>query len=110
MIKLAESKLQGINKSEKHLADEKVHKNHLESFYTSRPLSKLIQQANSLSLSSNQQDNISINNLSASQFFWLIKYYFDIYLFFTLIDDVDDGGGNRNNKKFKLFITSFSFF
>ena len=48
-------------KSEKYLIDEKNHKNHPESFYTSRPLSKLVQQANSLKLSSN--DN-SINNLS----------------------------------------------
>ena len=72
IIKLAESKRQKNIKSEKYLIEEKNHKNHPESFYISRPLSKLIQQANSLKLSSNkssQQDDISINNLSASQFF-----------------------------------------
>ena len=70
-IELAELKRQEIIKSEKYLIDEKNHKNHPESFYTSRALSKLIEKANSLKISSNkpnQQDDTSINNLSASQF------------------------------------------
>ena len=69
ILELAESKRQEIIKSEKYLIDEKNHKNHPESFYTSRPLSKLIEKASSIKLSSNKQDDISINNLSASQFF-----------------------------------------
>src|SRR5439155_10339761 len=47
-VKLAELKRQEIIKSEKYLINEKNHKNHPESFYTSRSLSKLIQQTNSL--------------------------------------------------------------
>src|SRR5207248_4447083 len=47
IIELAESKRQEIIRSEKYLINEKNHKNHPESFYTSRQLSKLIQQANS---------------------------------------------------------------
>ena len=57
IIEVAETRRQGIIKSEKYLIDEKNHKDHPESFYTSRPLSKLIQQANSLSISSNEQDS-----------------------------------------------------
>ena len=57
IIELAESKRQEIIKSKKYLINEKNHKNHPESFYTSRPLSKLIQQAN-------EQDDTSINDLS----------------------------------------------
>ena len=64
ILKLAESKRQEIIKSEKYLIDEKIHKNHPESFYTSRPLSKLIQQANSL-----RQDDTSINDLSIPKYF-----------------------------------------
>ena len=74
MIELAESKRQEIIKSEKYLINEKNHKNHPESFYTSRPLSKLIQQASSLSTSSNEQDSNN-NNLYP----------------FTSIDNVIDG-------------------
>src|SRR5439155_297886 len=58
IIGLAESKRQEIIKSKNYLIDEKNHKNHPESFYTSRPLSKLIQQTNLLNLSSNEQDDI----------------------------------------------------
>src|SRR5437016_12789280 len=57
ILELAESKRQEIIKSEKYLIDEKNHKNHPESFYTSRALGKLIQQTNSLRLSPNQQDD-----------------------------------------------------
>src|SRR5437016_3020518 len=53
IIELAESKRQEIIKSENHLTDKN---NHPESFYTSRPLSKLIKQANSLKLSNQQKD------------------------------------------------------
>nr|CAG8534349.1 10844_t:CDS:2 [Entrophospora candida] len=53
IIELAESKRQEIIKSEKYLIDEKKHKNHPGSFYTSRALGKSI-----------EQDDISINNLS----------------------------------------------
>src|SRR5437660_5153847 len=53
ILELAESKRQEIIKSEKYLIDEKSHENHPESFYTSRGLSKLIQEANSLKFSSN---------------------------------------------------------
>ena len=69
IIELAESKRQEIIKSEKYLIDEKNRKNHPESCYTNRPLSKLIQQANSLKLSSNKQDDISIDNLSIPKYF-----------------------------------------
>src|SRR5437764_9356109 len=65
ILELAESKRQEIIKTEKYLIDEKNNKNHPESFYTSRPLNKLIQQVNSLiSISSNKQDDTSINDLS----------------------------------------------
>src|SRR5207248_8856610 len=60
-IELAETKRQKIIKSEKYLNDEKNHKNHPESFYTSRPLRKSIQQANSIKLSSNKPDDTSVN-------------------------------------------------
>src|SRR6266480_2576393 len=56
ILELAESRRQKIIKSEKYLIDEKNHKNHPESCYTSRPLSELIQQANSLKLSSNKSN------------------------------------------------------
>ena len=69
IIELAESKRQKIIKSEKYLIDEKNHKNHPESFYTSRPLSKLIEKANSLKLSSNKQDDTSISDLSIPKYF-----------------------------------------
>src|SRR5947209_4394244 len=69
IIESAESKCQEIIKSEKYLIDEKNHKNHPESFYTSRPLSKLIQQANSPKFSSNKQDDASINDLSIPEYF-----------------------------------------
>ena len=61
IIELAETKRQEIIKSEKYLIEEKNHKNHPKSFYTSRPLSKLIQQA--------KQDDTSINNLSIPKYF-----------------------------------------
>ena len=61
ILESAESKRQEIIKSEKYLIDEKNHKNHPESFYTSRPLSKLIQQT--------KQNDTSINNLSTSKYF-----------------------------------------
>jgi len=64
VIELAESKRQKIIKSEKYLIEEKNYENHPEAFYTSRPLGKLIQQANSLRISSNKQDDNSINDLS----------------------------------------------
>ena len=60
IIKLAESKRKEIIKSQKYLTNEKSHKNHPESFYTSRALSKLIQQA--------KQDDTSINNLSIQKY------------------------------------------
>ena len=59
ILELAESKRQEIIKSGKYLIDEKNHKNHPESFYTSRPLSKLIEKA--------KQDS-NINNLSISKY------------------------------------------
>ena len=70
IVELAETKRQEIIRSEKYLIDEKNYKNHPESFYTSHPLSKLIQQANSLKqLSSNkQQDDTSINDLSIPKY------------------------------------------
>jgi len=62
ILELAESKRQEIIKTEKYLIDEKNNKNHPESFYTSRPLNKLIQQVNSLiSISSNKQDDRHFN-------------------------------------------------
>src|SRR5689334_1493820 len=65
ILELAESKRQENIKSKKFLIDGRNHKNHPESFYTSRPLDRLIEKANSLRL----QDDISINNLSISQSF-----------------------------------------
>jgi len=56
IIELAESKRQETIKSEKYLNDEKNHKNHPESFYTSRVISKLIEKANPLSISSNKSN------------------------------------------------------
>ena len=51
ILELAKSKRQEMIKSEKHLIDEMNHnKNHPESSYTSRPLSKLIRQVNSLQI------------------------------------------------------------
>nr|CAG8501143.1 10073_t:CDS:2 [Entrophospora candida] len=46
--------------SEKYLLEEKNYKHHLDAFYTSRPLSKLIEQAN-LKNKSSQQSTISID-------------------------------------------------
>src|SRR5207302_1667500 len=54
IIELAEIKRQEIIKSEKFLSDTKNYKHHHESFYTSRPLNELIQQAESLNLSSTE--------------------------------------------------------
>ena len=69
IIELAESKRQEIIKSEKYLIDEKNNKNYPESFYTSHPLSKLIEKANSLKFSSNKQDDTSINDLPIPKYF-----------------------------------------
>ena len=60
IFELAESKHQEIIKSKKYLIKEKNHKNHPGSFYTSRPLSKLIQQV--------KQDDTSINDLSIRKY------------------------------------------
>ena len=68
IIELAETKRQEIIRSKKYLIDEKDHKNHPESFYTSRPLDKLIQQSKSLKHSSNEQYDTSINNLSIREY------------------------------------------
>ena len=48
IIKLAEAKRQAIIKSDKFLSEMKNYEHHPESFYTSRPLNKSIQQAESL--------------------------------------------------------------
>nr|CAG8525705.1 5932_t:CDS:2 [Entrophospora candida] len=60
IIELAESKRQEIIKSEKYLSRAKNYKHHLDSFYTSRPLNKLIEQAN-LQNKLSQQSTISID-------------------------------------------------
>ena len=52
IIKLAESKRQEMIKSDKFLLDIKNYKHHPGSFYTSRLLNGLIQQAELLNLSS----------------------------------------------------------
>ena len=52
VIKLSEAKRQKIIKSEKFLSDTKNYKHHPGSFYTSRLLNELIQQVESLDLSS----------------------------------------------------------
>jgi len=55
IIELAENKRQEIIKSDKFLLDAKNYKHHPESFYTSRLLNELIQQAqSSLNLSSTE--------------------------------------------------------
>src|SRR6185369_3289831 len=52
IITLAETKRQEIIKSDKFLSDTKNYEYHPESFYTSHPLNELIQQAETLNISS----------------------------------------------------------
>jgi serine/threonine protein kinase len=66
IIESAENKRQKILASEKYLSDKRDYKHHPQSFYKSRLLNVLIQQAESLNFSSEQQDS-NIHNLFLSQ-------------------------------------------
>nr|CAG8530917.1 11287_t:CDS:2 [Entrophospora candida] len=52
IIDLAEAKRKELIKTEKYLSDAENYNHHPESFYTSRSLNKLIQQSESLNISS----------------------------------------------------------
>nr|CAG8528437.1 14643_t:CDS:2 [Entrophospora candida] len=74
IIDLAESKRKGIIKSEKYLSDSKNYKHHLNAFYTSRPLGRLIKRANLQPTSIDFDDDSSNNNIQPNT---LIEYNLD---------------------------------